>query len=299
MTVVTRKRSGNFAVVPNAIAEDERLSFEARGLLVYLLAKPHDWKVQVGDIRRSGKIGRDKAYKLLKELRDTGYIVLEQQRDAGALFGDTNYVVYDVAIPAELPLPENPEAVAPRPEKPEAEEPHPPLPDTEKPRPVKPDALLKTQPSPNPHSTKSPSTRPPVDALFDELVGGWKTALPDNVGLARSLFVNLPADVERQNAVRHAALWHRIQTLRKKPANLITYLKMRPWRELVDAPDVDKDGDFIITPDREEWSSWMDDVTARYGAEAARRAAAGKRIVRPTRWPATGTLQHRFDMETT
>ena len=59
MTVITRSRTASFAIIPNAVAEDKRLSFEARGVLCYLLAKPNNWQVQISDIKKQGNFGRD------------------------------------------------------------------------------------------------------------------------------------------------------------------------------------------------------------------------------------------------
>lgn len=145
MTIITRQRSDNFAIIPNAVAEDNRLSFTARGLLVYLLAKPNNWQVKISDIRSSGGIGRDQAYKLLGELKAAGYIEIEKKRTAPGTFASHNYVVYDNAVPGNLPLPENKEVDTPLTENAEVVQPLPDLPDTENPHPVNTDAIIRTQ----------------------------------------------------------------------------------------------------------------------------------------------------------
>ena len=110
MSIIRRKRADSFALVPNSVANDDRLSFEERGLLVYLLAKPSDWQVNVADLQQRGGIGRDKAYKLLNGLIAAGYVQRERQVDpkTGRVAG-YNYTVSDVADLAEVPLPENQE----------------------------------------------------------------------------------------------------------------------------------------------------------------------------------------------
>ncbi|QND60364.1 helix-turn-helix domain-containing protein [Mesorhizobium huakuii] len=145
MTIVTRKRADKFAIIPNAVAEDYRLSFEARGLLCYLLAKPNDWRVEVSDIMQSGGIGRDKAYRLLKELRETGYIELVQKRNAFNHITEHQYVVYDRAVPSEFLLPEKPEVDNPLTENTEVGKPLPENPDAGKPDAGKPDGVLRTK----------------------------------------------------------------------------------------------------------------------------------------------------------
>nr|WP_321307529.1 hypothetical protein [uncultured Sphaerochaeta sp.] len=110
MSIIRRKRADSFALVPNSVANDDRLSFEERGLLVYLLAKPSDWQVNIADLKQRGGIGRDKAYKLLNGLIAAGYVQRERLVDpeTGRVTG-YNYTVSDVADLAEVPLPENQE----------------------------------------------------------------------------------------------------------------------------------------------------------------------------------------------
>ena len=56
----------NFSVLPNDLMNDERLSADALGVLVYLLSKPTDWQVRVTELRRRFDIGRDKVYRILE-----------------------------------------------------------------------------------------------------------------------------------------------------------------------------------------------------------------------------------------
>lgn len=101
----TRPKSG-FYILAHSIAEDNRLSWEARGVLVFLLVKPDDWQVSVAHLVKQGHAGRDKVYGILQELIDAGYATREQARGAGK-FGDTAYIIH------ELPLTDFQEAVSP------------------------------------------------------------------------------------------------------------------------------------------------------------------------------------------
>lgn len=279
MTVVTRQRTENFAIVPNAIAEDDRLSFEARGLLVYLLAKPNNWKVRVTDIQNAGGIGRDKTYRLLKELRDVGYIVLDIRRGPGARIEEQNYIVYDCAIPGQLPLPEKPEQASPFPEKPEMGKPLPAFPDREKPDAGKPGRFNK-----NPYLIKPTRNNDEFEELWQSLN---PRNLPVDKGAALSAFLNLPADIDRTNARRLWETYFNITAKRGQIPKLLTYLKTKAWRQLVDAPPTDKDGEFIITPDREEWPAWLECIEHTLGIVAATSARKNGRIIRKDRWPPT------------
>lgn len=281
MTVVRRKRSDNFTIVPNIVAEDQRLSFEERGLLTYLLAKPNDWTVTIPDIMANGGVGRDKAYKLLKGLRQAGYIAVETVRDQTGRITEHNYIVYDCAVPDRLPLPEKPEPATPLPEKP----------DVDQPLPENPDAgfAVSGKSGRNNKNSKLPiSPLPPgtdrlgFGQLLQKLTLQHRTS---SLTLARKMFENLPAQVERDNAIACWPLYERIQVRRGKKPNLVTFIRERAWRELVDAPPVDKDGDFVITPDREEWQPWLDAVRATHGEVGVASARRLGRILRKDRWP--------------
>ena len=87
-------RNARYAAIPNHVFEDTRLSMEARWLLSYLLSKPDNWTVVIGDIIKKGNCGRDKARKMIAELVDLGYAEREQIRDDGK-FGSSILVIYD------------------------------------------------------------------------------------------------------------------------------------------------------------------------------------------------------------
>ncbi|HUQ36673.1 MAG TPA: hypothetical protein VM144_09895 [Aestuariivirga sp.] len=93
--IIRRKHSGNFAVIPNATADDERLAADTLGTLVYLLAKPEDWKVIVADIRRRFGIGRNRVYAIMLELEGAGYVRRFQNRAAHSQFSSIEYHVFD------------------------------------------------------------------------------------------------------------------------------------------------------------------------------------------------------------
>jgi hypothetical protein len=118
--IIRRKQNSSFTVLPNHIVSDERLSVEARWLMCYLLTKPNDWEVQVADIQKVGKVGRDRAYAIVRECIDVGYITRRKHAD-----GSTTYEVYDTPPTADSsPLPENTDqAGQPIPEKPDLENP--------------------------------------------------------------------------------------------------------------------------------------------------------------------------------
>lgn len=117
--IIRRKHNSAFTIVPNAIASDERLSIGARWLMLYLLSKPDDWIIRAGDIMKVAGIGKNKAYSLVRECIDAGYIRREKQAD-----GYTNYEVRDegsrpvpkIREQGTEPNPQNPDQALPNPQ---------------------------------------------------------------------------------------------------------------------------------------------------------------------------------------
>ena len=52
-----KHRRAPFVVIDRRVLEDERLTWAARGMLGYLLAKPDDWKLRITDLQRRGNLG--------------------------------------------------------------------------------------------------------------------------------------------------------------------------------------------------------------------------------------------------
>lgn len=108
-TIIRIARREGYTTIARAALQDNRLSFAARGLLAYLLSKPDDWDVRLTDIQRAGHIGRDKAYRLIDELQQAGYISERQRtRMPGGQWSYTPYYVYEMPI---SPCPEKPYTV--------------------------------------------------------------------------------------------------------------------------------------------------------------------------------------------
>ncbi|TWT18530.1 hypothetical protein FQY83_14215 [Luteimonas marina] len=88
------------------ISEDARLSWAARGLLVFLLGKPDNWRVSVEHLRRQTadariRTGRDGIYALLDELKVAGYIEASRQRRGDGTLGPLCYLVREAPLPAQ------------------------------------------------------------------------------------------------------------------------------------------------------------------------------------------------------
>jgi hypothetical protein len=76
---------GPYYGMARATAQDARLSWEAWGLLSYLHSLPRDWRLTPADLVKRRDGGRDRMYRMLRELREHGYIVLTEHREKGTV----------------------------------------------------------------------------------------------------------------------------------------------------------------------------------------------------------------------
>lgn len=119
-----------YRAIRRATFEDSRLSWEARGLLGYLLVKPDDWKINVSNLVNQSPGGRDRVYRILSELIEHHYIQRTEIRISGKISG-YEYVVF------EEPYTEEPDEIQSSPVGPDTEKP-----DTVEPLPEKPYTVL-------------------------------------------------------------------------------------------------------------------------------------------------------------
>lgn len=123
-----------FYTLDKSISEDSRLSWAARGLLIFLLGKPDNWEVSVKHLINQttdaiGKAsGRDAVRVILKELEQAGYLVADIARNETGAFAGMAYTVNEIPciIPPqpEKPSPETPETENPAPAEPGPANPH-------------------------------------------------------------------------------------------------------------------------------------------------------------------------------
>lgn len=114
-----KRPDSNFYILDKSISDNDRLSWRARGLLIYLLGKPDNWKVSVANLvnqtqNSAHRSGRDAIYSILKELEDIGYLQREQGKTDNGKFGSIDYVVSEIpVIREESPLTGNPDTAEP------------------------------------------------------------------------------------------------------------------------------------------------------------------------------------------
>lgn len=107
-TTITRAGSRDrFTVVHNRTIEDDRLSFRALGLLVFVLSKPDNWKTHVAHLATTHSEGREAVRKALVELEDCGYVRRKWMRTEGELTPSVHYLVSELPGCPEIGNPEN------------------------------------------------------------------------------------------------------------------------------------------------------------------------------------------------
>ena len=95
MAIIRTKREHSYTVVSNKIYDKNQLSWQAMGLLGYLLTKPDSWQVMVAELVNVTKdtkkpTGREGVYNIINELKEKGFISVRKNSD-----GSTDYTVYD------------------------------------------------------------------------------------------------------------------------------------------------------------------------------------------------------------
>ncbi|KQT54587.1 hypothetical protein ASG43_03105 [Aureimonas sp. Leaf454] len=120
---------------------------------------------------------------------------------------------------------------------------------------------------------------------FSKFWNEWPTAnRPDNRDHVRKLFEKLtPAD--QLVAQDCAETYRRVCATRGDLPKMVSFLKDRLFEDFHDAPPIDRDGDFVITPGRPEWQAWLGDVRASFGEPGVQSSIRLGRIVRKDRWP--------------
>jgi hypothetical protein len=69
------------------LAQDNTLSFEARGVMLYLLSHSTNWQPRADDIERAGNIGKKQRRKILAELERAGYLTYHRVQANTGLWG--------------------------------------------------------------------------------------------------------------------------------------------------------------------------------------------------------------------
>ncbi len=236
-TIRRGARNARYAAIPNHVFEDDRLSMEARWLLGYLLSKPDNWTVVVGDIVKKGGCGRDKARKMIAELVEFGYAEREQSRADGK-FGASNLVIFDEPRSPEDAQSEPSDSVAF-------------LPQTEMPAPAKP-SPVKPAPAKSAHSNNLESSNTDyqqerdardegseekpeaVERAFRRWYAKWPTRDKDSEYAARKAWQKLSPEQRAECIAKSPTYIERAEKAKISVPWGGAYLSGRDWEKLED-----------------------------------------------------------------
>lgn len=94
MIIRAPRRRDNFTIINNDIIRNHHLSWKARGLLVYLLSQPDNWRTSSAHLASISPEGIHAVRTGLKELEEYGYLRrVKHQRPNGTW--QTDNLVYD------------------------------------------------------------------------------------------------------------------------------------------------------------------------------------------------------------
>ena len=94
MIVRSSRPRDNFTIISNDVINDQRLSFKARGLLIYLLSKPDAWRTTTAHLASVSPNGIDAVKTGMKELQQVGYIRRVKERHHDGTIS-THTIVFD------------------------------------------------------------------------------------------------------------------------------------------------------------------------------------------------------------
>lgn len=80
---VVKNREYPYVRMNKKTLSDKRLSWEARGMLAFLLSKPDDWTVMFNNLVNESPGGAHKVRRILKELQGAGYMARKREHVKG------------------------------------------------------------------------------------------------------------------------------------------------------------------------------------------------------------------------
>lgn len=122
--IIRVEKNQDYTVINNTSLYDERLSWKAKAIHVFMLSKPDNWTFYNEEMVKWAKDGADSFSSGLKELKEFGYVKKEQRRGKNGKFQWVT-VVYEVPQESALQSPSEPPTEKPYMGNPPMEEPYP------------------------------------------------------------------------------------------------------------------------------------------------------------------------------
>jgi len=118
LTTLKKKKSQNYCTVDmEPIRKDSDLSWKAKGLLIYLLDRPPNWKVNFTHLSKVSKEGKTALRTAVDELKKNGYLSIKKVRGKGGQIRKWEWNLTEnpnrLPLQQESPDMENPEVENP------------------------------------------------------------------------------------------------------------------------------------------------------------------------------------------
>ncbi len=84
-----------YTVIPNHIPRDESLSLDARGFLCLIMTMASAWKFRRSNLMKTCGIGKDKYHRITNELKNAGYLVIENIHGSDGRITGARWNLYD------------------------------------------------------------------------------------------------------------------------------------------------------------------------------------------------------------
>ncbi len=94
--IIRADHKNNFMVIQNQLAQDDRLGFEARGFMLFLLSLPDDWIFSIKGLAQMTETSERTIMRLVKELKAAGYIEQKREQNDRGQFVGYSWAVYEV-----------------------------------------------------------------------------------------------------------------------------------------------------------------------------------------------------------
>jgi len=96
MIIRVKRRELPFVQVDKSAIDDDSLSWRAKGLLVYLIAKPDNWNCNMKQLSGASAEGRDATRKAMQELAKAGYVKKKPHRTRSGTVRGWDWEVFEL-----------------------------------------------------------------------------------------------------------------------------------------------------------------------------------------------------------
>ncbi|MBB1078936.1 conserved phage C-terminal domain-containing protein [Limosilactobacillus sp. STM2_1] len=96
MARLIKRTQNNYTNVSNQLIRDDRLSWKARGIFIYLWSQADNWQFYVSEVAKHATDGRESLQNGLKELEEFGYLKRVNRQNNGGKFSGMEWILSDI-----------------------------------------------------------------------------------------------------------------------------------------------------------------------------------------------------------